>query len=117
MADTTDDQKLTIPPVPEATPKRVGQRPESVTTRQAARPVAASNGRPDGPEEMRLEIERTRARMSHTLDVIEDRLVRQKQEIWAKATLQGFRRKVSSEPWRTLAIAFVAGYIVAAIRD
>jgi hypothetical protein len=79
--------------------------------------VAAGNGRPSSPEEMRAEIEATRIRMSSTLDDIEDRLVRQKRDLWAKATFQGFRRKVSSEPWRSLAIAFVAGYIVAAIRD
>jgi ElaB/YqjD/DUF883 family membrane-anchored ribosome-binding protein len=79
--------------------------------------VATGNGRPSSLEEMRAEIEATRIRMSSTLDDIEDRLVRQKRDLWAKATFQGFRRKVSSEPWRSLAIAFVAGYIVAAIRD
>jgi len=75
------------------------------------------NGRPADPEEMREEIERTRVRMSYTLDAIENHVVQRKREIWAKATLQDFRRTVSSEPWRSLAIAFAAGYIVAAIRD
>lgn len=80
-------------------------------------PPPATNGRPTNPEAMRVEIQHTRARMSHTLDAIEDRLVRQKRELWAKATLQDFRRTVSTEPWRSVAIAFLAGYIVAAIRD
>jgi hypothetical protein len=120
MAETSktrSEQELTIPPVPEAAPRRGPPRAEPVVAREPGGPLVVSNGRPSEPEELRLEIERTRDRMSHTLDAIEDRLVRQKQDIWAKATLQGFRRKVSSEPWRTLAIAFVAGYIVAAIRD
>jgi hypothetical protein len=117
MAKSSKDHELTIPPGPETAPDRASRRVEPAAVRDAGRPVAPGNGRPSEPEAMRLEIERTRDRMSHTLDAIEDRLVQQKQEIWAKATLQGFRRKVSSEPWRTLAIAFVAGYIVAAIRD
>jgi hypothetical protein len=75
------------------------------------------NGRPTDPDEMREEIERTRQRMSSTLDSIEDRLVRRKRELWARATFQGVRRTIASEPWRSLAVAFAAGYIVAAIRD
>ncbi len=82
------------------------------------------NGRPDGPEAMRDEIARTRARMSDTLDAIEDRIVaerraleRKKEELWAKATLQGVRKKLSTEPWRSVGIAFAVGYIIAAIRD
>jgi ElaB/YqjD/DUF883 family membrane-anchored ribosome-binding protein len=66
---------------------------------------------------MRDEIQQTRARMSMTLDAIEEQLVQQKRELWAKATLQPFRRKISTEPWRSMAIAFAVGYIVAAIRD
>lgn len=116
MARTSEEQKLTIPPGPEAAPERVPSRAKAVAARKQPA-VASGNGRPSEPEDMRQEIERTRDRMTHTLDAIEDRLVRQKEEIWAKATLQGFRRRVSSEPWRTLAIAFVAGYIAAAIRD
>ena len=76
------------------------------------------------PEEMRREIEATRARMSRTLDQIEDRvvhekeeLVRKKEELWARATLRDFRRTVSREPWRSVALAAVAGYLVAAVRD
>jgi hypothetical protein len=91
---------------------------EGVGTRTVrAGPMPGANGRPSDPEDMRQEIQRTRARMSSTLDAIEHRLVEQKREIWARATLQGFRRKITTEPWRSLAIAFAAGYIVAAIRD
>lgn len=76
-----------------------------------------ANGRPADPDALRVEIEDTRARMSRTLDEIEGRLVRQKEEIVARATFRDFRRKVSTEPWRSMAIAFVAGYVIAAIRD
>lgn len=71
----------------------------------------------DSTDNVRLEIEQTRERMSRTLDEIEGRLVRRKEEIWAKATLQDLRRTVSTEPWRPLLIAFAAGYIFAALRD
>lgn len=73
---------------------------------------------------MRREIARTRARMSSTLDAVEariaherDSLERKKDELVDRATLKGLRRTLASEPWRSMAIAFVAGYVVAAIRD
>ncbi len=110
--ETGTDSELRIPPGPEKSLDRVAAAPVP-----PARPAPGDNGRPSSPEEMRLEIERTRQRMSVTLDVIEDRLVSQKRELWARATLQGFRRRVTSEPWRSLAIAFAVGYVVAAIRD
>ena len=73
---------------------------------------------------MRREIERTRARLSRTLDELEDRITaerreleRKKETLWHRATLRGVRQKLTSEPWRTVAIAFAAGYIIAAIRD
>lgn len=119
MADTTDTRSDEAQSIPATTAE-----PVAPATGRAAAPatppgeaVAVGNGRPSDPEEMREEIQRTRARMSLTLDTIEDRLVEQKRAIWARATLQGFRRKVSREPWRSMAIAFAAGYIVAAIRD
>lgn len=83
-----------------------------------------SNGRPAGPDDVRREIEATRSRISGTLDQLEGRLVqekeelvRKKEELWAKATLQGARRKLAEQPFRSMAIAFVAGYVIAAIRD
>lgn len=73
---------------------------------------------------MREEIERTRARMSRTLDELETRIVREREalerkrvDLWEKATLKGIRRKLSGEPWRSMGIAFAVGYIVAAIRE
>lgn len=85
---------------------------------------ATGNGRPGSPEEARREIDRTRARMSSTLDALEARIVherdaleRKKDELVDRATLKPLREKLSREPWRSVAIAFVAGYIVAAIRD
>ena len=85
--------------------------------RAEVRVASPANGRPADPDVLRAEIEDTRARMSRTLDEIEGRLVRQKEEIVARATLRDFRRKISTEPWRSMAIAFVAGYVIAAIRD
>lgn len=112
-----------VRPVP---PPEPDQGTDVKKTEDAAPPKPAPrlNGGPSDPESMRAEIERTRARMSDTLDEIEDRLlegkrelVRKKDELWAKATLKGVRRTITTEPWRSVAIAFVAGYIVAAIRD
>lgn len=82
-----------------------------------ATPVLSGNGGASDPEWLRREIEDTRARMTRTLDEIEGRLVRQKEELVARATLRDLRRKLSRDPWRSMAIAFVAGYVVAAIRD
>ena len=118
MADTTD----TITP---AAVKR--DTPAPAQTADAPRRVSAragANGKPTDPESMRLEIERTRARIADTLDELEGRLVRErqalelrKQELWRTVTLKGAREKLSKEPWRSVAIAFAAGYIIAAIRD
>ena len=69
------------------------------------------------PEALREDIERTRARMSGTLDRIEERITERRREMWAKVTLQDVRDAVTTEPWRNLLIAFVAGYVVAAVRD
>lgn len=73
---------------------------------------------------MREEIQRTRDRLSRTLDELEGRiaaerraLARTKEELWEKATLQGLRTRLSREPWRSVGIAFAVGYIIAAIRD
>lgn len=111
---TRSEKTMTTTP---ATTRPVPALPERTQPRGAVLDGVGRNGRPAGPDEMREAIERTRERMSYTLDAIEHHVVRRKEEIWSKATLQGFRRKISSEPWRSLAIAFAAGYIVAAIRD
>lgn len=81
-------------------------------------------GQPEGPSEMREEIARTRARLSHTLDALEARVVderqsleRKKDELVDRATLKPLRKRLAREPWRSMAIAFVAGYVVAALRD
>ena len=112
-----------VPPPGSAAPTaRVTERRPAPAGRPAT--VAVGNGRPGDPAELRREIERTRARMSSTLDALEARVVhekeaieRKKEELWAKATLQGPRRTLSREPWRSVAIAFIAGYVVAAILD
>ncbi|HUG41726.1 MAG TPA: DUF3618 domain-containing protein [Longimicrobiales bacterium] len=92
--------------------------PEDHTLPSVAGPAGAGgNGRQGGPEVLRREIEDTRARMTRTLDEIEGRLVRQKEELVARATFRDFRHRISSKPWRSIAIAFVAGYVIAAIRD
>lgn len=125
----TKPEELVIPEGPESLESRdapTSRAPARAEAAEAARRERAprgpmmdgmGNGRPSDPESMRLEIERTRERMSGTLDALEDRLVRRKRELWAKATLQDFRSTVTREPWRSMAIAFVVGYVVAAIRD
>lgn len=82
------------------------------------------NGRRSSPGEVRRDIELTRARMSDTLDALEARLAyerheleRKKDELVDRITLKPIRRKLGREPWRSMALAFAAGYIVAAIRD
>ncbi|MFW5947721.1 MAG: DUF3618 domain-containing protein, partial [Gemmatimonadota bacterium] len=69
----------------------------SVTTeRDAPAPARVrGNGRASTPGAVREEIEATRARLSRTLDQLEDRLVaerraleRKKEELWEAATLQ-----------------------------
>lgn len=116
MADANDR-------ITPATPKRDTLAETTPGARTPAR-RASGNGRPTDPEAMRQEIVRTRARLSRTLDELEHRIVserraleRTKEDLWDRVTLQGFRRKLSSEPWRSVGIAFLVGYIVAAIRD
>ena len=72
---------------------------------------------PEEADALREDIERTRDRMSETLDRIEHRIVRRRNEFWSKATLQDAREAMASEPWRSLLIAFAAGYVLAAMRD
>jgi hypothetical protein len=110
MADRTED-RTERPEIVPAAPQR------ALPAAEPAPDIIMGNGRPSDPDEIRQEIERTRERMSRTLDAIEDRLVQRKDEIWARATFRSLRHRVSSEPWRSLAIAFVVGYVVAAIRD
>lgn len=85
---------------------------------------SGGNGHPGDPEAMREEIERTRARMSRTLDELETRIIQEREalerkrvDLWEKATLKGVRRKLSTEPWRSMGIAFAVGYILASIRE
>lgn len=119
-APDTPDPDRTLPPAGETAP---AVRPER-SPAPGPRPPAAGNGRPADPAEMRREIERTRARMSSTLDAVEARIAherrsleRKKDELVDRATMKGLREKLTREPWRSMAIAFAAGYIIAAIRD
>jgi ElaB/YqjD/DUF883 family membrane-anchored ribosome-binding protein len=121
MADSTD--RITPATAKRDTPARDGA-PEATDGGAVAPRPARGNGRPGDPDAMREEIARTRARMSGTLDAIEEQIVaerkaleRKKEELWAKATLQGVRKKLSREPWRSVGVAFAVGYIIAAIRD
>ena len=98
--------------------------PEVRNVPSRARQRARTNGRASNPAEMRREIDATRERMSSTLDALEARvswerqsLERKKNELVDKATLKPLRERLQREPWRSMAIAFVAGYVVAAIRD
>jgi ElaB/YqjD/DUF883 family membrane-anchored ribosome-binding protein len=104
----------------EATPAR--QRGTAPARRE--RRAVRGNGRPESRAEMRREIEQTRARMTDTLDALEARieferaaLEQRKKQMIDRVTLKGVRQKMAEEPWRSMAIAFAAGYIIAAIRD
>lgn len=99
-------------------------RTPAVAEQEATTVSTLGNGRRGSPREVRRDIEQTRARMSDTLDALEDRLAYERQELERKkndlvdrVTLKPVRRALSREPWRSVALAFAAGYIVAAIRD
>lgn len=116
----TPEHELALPPAGETAP---AVRTDT-TPVPGPRPRVTGNGRPTDPAEMRREIERTRTRMSSTLDAVEARIAyerqsleRKKDELVDRATLKGLREKLTREPWRSMAIAFAAGYIIAAIRD
>lgn len=83
------------------------------------KPVVGKHARTPSrdPDALRREIEETRDRMSRTLDALEDRLVRQKEDVVARVTFRDLRRRFAESPMKPLLIAFAAGYIVAAIRD
>lgn len=134
QTETTPDTPATEPPLPPgggtAPTARTAVRPvpraegAPPSERARAAPAPARNGRAGNPAEMRAEIARTRARLSGTLDALEARIVqeresleRKKGELLDKATLKPLRARLGREPWRSMAIAFVAGYIVAALRD
>lgn len=108
-------------PVPTSTDHSASRTPAPGRTGTAVGTLG--NGR-SSPREVRREIAQTRARMSDTLDALEDSIARERQELERKkndlvdrVTLKPVRRKLSREPWRSIALAFAAGYIVAAIRD
>lgn len=82
-----------------------------------AAPPSPDGGPHEEAEALREDIERTRHRMSETLERIEGRIMRRRDEVWSKATLQHVRETVTSEPWRSLLIAFAAGYVWAALHD
>lgn len=111
-----------VTPVP--SPGDSGARTPAVQGREPTTVSTIGNGRRSDLREVRRDIEQTRARMSDTLDALEDRLASERQELERKkndlvdkVTLKPVRRTLSREPWRSMALAFVAGYIVAAIRD
>jgi hypothetical protein len=96
---------------PSTPPARVGTRAPG----PAGEPW--TNGRPRDPEAIRQDIQRTRSRMSDTLDALEAELVREKEALVRTVTLKPVREKLKRQPWKSMAIAFAAGYIIAAIRD
>jgi hypothetical protein len=119
---------VTPVPGPGTPASRAPTRPTTTDSVPARAPrhgaVTVGNGRPGSARELRRDIEQTRARMSDTLDALETRIAderrsleRKKDDLVDRVTLKPVREKLSREPWRSMALAFVAGYIVAAIRD
>lgn len=105
-------------------PLEVRSVPDRTMSVPSDRTRVRTNGRASNPAEMRREIEATRERMSGTLDALEARVSRERQslerkkdDLVDKATLKPLREQLKREPWKSMAIAFVAGYVIAAIRD
>lgn len=74
-----------------------------------AAPPGARRATPDDPETARAEIEATRARMSGTIDEIEDALLRRKEDIREKLDVLA---PVREQPLKTLGMIFGAALVL-----
>jgi hypothetical protein len=117
MRHETEPEQARAGNAPEPAPPAVPSPPPAADGAAVRGGETASPGSTDGAEALREDIGRTRDRMSRTLDRIEGRIARRRDEVWSKATLQDVRARIASEPWRGLLIAFAAGYVLAALRD
>lgn len=79
------------------------------TSPAAAAPPLARRTTPDDPEAARAEIEATRARMSGTIDEIEDALLRRKEDIREKLDVLA---PVREQPLKTLGMIFGATLVL-----
>jgi ElaB/YqjD/DUF883 family membrane-anchored ribosome-binding protein len=83
--------------------------------RQGPRPASSVAGRrePRSSEEAEDAIARTRGRISHTLDLLERRLIARKESVKARANLlEPVGRRVRTSPWATVSVALAAGFIL-----
>jgi hypothetical protein len=117
MRHAMEPEQAKADQAPERVPRSLPSTPPPADEPAIRGGETASPDSPDGADALREDIGRTRDRMSRTLDRIEGRIARRRDEVWSKATLQDLRVTVASEPWRGLLIAFAAGYVLAALRD
>ena len=72
---------------------------------------------PETVDEARRAVEWQRARLSDTLDAIEDRLVTKKQEIADRMdVMRPVKKQVRARPWPALAVAFGVGVLLWKLR-
>ena len=87
--------------------------PEHLLPEQAGAGTPGMVAATDDPDTVRSEIERTRARMSSTIDEIEVALTRKRAEIEQKLDVTApVRQKVRDNPWPAVGAVFAAGLVL-----
>jgi ElaB/YqjD/DUF883 family membrane-anchored ribosome-binding protein len=115
--DGGDDRTIlqgTPAPVPAAGLNRTPETdPEHLLPEEAGAGTPGMVAATDDPDTVRSEIERTRARMSSTIDEIEVALTRKRAEIEQKLDLTApVRQKVRDNPWPAVGAVFAAGLVL-----
>jgi hypothetical protein len=107
-----DDPDATIPG--EAVARRTPETdPEHLLPEHAGAGVPGTIAASDDPDVVRDEIERTRARMSQTIDSIESALLRKKEEIEVKLDVTApVRERVNDQPWLYAGGVFAGGLLL-----
>ncbi len=107
-----DDPDATIPG--EVVARRTPETdPEHLLPEHAGAGVPGTVAANDDPDVVRDEIERTRARMSQTIDSIESALLRKKEEIEVKLDVTApVRERVNDQPWLYAGGVFAGGLLL-----
>jgi ElaB/YqjD/DUF883 family membrane-anchored ribosome-binding protein len=99
--------------VPETISARPVTDPDHLLPEHAGRGVPGTVAATDDPDVVRGEIERTRARMSSTIDTIETVLLRKKERLEEKLDVTApVRRVVRDNPWPVVGGVFGAGLLL-----
>ncbi len=111
-----DDPDATLPGAVsgEAVARRTPETdPEHLLPAHAGAGVPGTVAASDDPDVVRDEIERTRARMSQTIDSIESALLRKKEEIEVKLDVTApVRERVNDQPWVYAGGVFAGGLLL-----